>query len=108
MGGSGGGAFVDRTPDELRNLVRKAEEQTAGAAFEAELASTLGGLLGDYNARDAETARERLDEVKAALQEFDRGKLRSVVRGVSGEAHICGRAERYRFARADKRQWVTR
>jgi Second Messenger Oligonucleotide or Dinucleotide Synthetase domain len=67
MGGSGG-PFVNRSPDELRDLVRKAEDKTTVAAFESKLASTLGSLLGAYNARDVETARERLDGVKAALQ----------------------------------------
>lgn len=67
-GGGGGGAFVNRSPDELRHLVRQAEDKTAVAAFEAEVASTLGSLLGGYNARDVETARERLDAVKADLQ----------------------------------------
>ena len=68
MGGGGGGAFVNRSPDELRNLVRKAEGKTASVSFESDLASTLGDLLGGYNARDAETARERLDDAKSALQ----------------------------------------
>jgi hypothetical protein len=91
MGGSGGGAFVNRTPDELRNLVRKAEEQTAGAAFEAELASTLGGLLGDYNARDVETARERLDAVKAALQDSIEGSFDQLFGGsVAKHTYVDG------------------
>lgn len=69
MGGSsGGGAFANRSPSELRDIVRKAEDRTTVAAFEAELASTLGSLLGAYNARDVETARERLDGVKVALR----------------------------------------
>jgi Second Messenger Oligonucleotide or Dinucleotide Synthetase domain len=68
MGGGGGGAFVSRSPDELRSLVRKIEDKTTVAAFEAELASTLGSLLGAYNARDAKTARERLDALTAALK----------------------------------------
>jgi hypothetical protein len=91
MGGSGGGAFVNRTPDELRNLVRKAEEQTAGPAFETELSSTLGGLLGDYNARDVETARERLDEVKAALQDSIEGSFDQLFGGsVAKHTYVDG------------------
>lgn len=69
MGGSGGGgAFVKRSPGELREIVRKAEDKTTVATFQTELANTLGDLLGAYNARDEETARERLDAVRAALQ----------------------------------------
>jgi hypothetical protein len=68
-GGGGGGAFVHRSPEELRKLVRSAEDRTTVAAFESELAGLLGQLLGGYNARDAETARERLDEIKDTLKE---------------------------------------
>jgi len=75
MGGSGNGTFGYRSPDELRNLVRKAEDETVSAAFEAELADTLGSLLGDANARDVETVRERLDEAKAALQDSIEGSF---------------------------------
>ncbi len=70
MGGSSGsGAFSNsRSPEELRNAVRKAEDRTSVAAFETELAGVLGNLLGGYNSRDVETMRERLETVKGALQ----------------------------------------
>jgi len=69
MGGSGGGgAFINRTPGELRDIVRKAEDKTTVAAFEAELGRTLGSLLGEYNGRDVETARSRLEVLKTALK----------------------------------------
>jgi hypothetical protein len=69
MGGSGGGgAFVNRTPGELRDIVRKAEDKTTVAAFEAELGRTLGVLLGEYNGRDVETVSSRLEVLKTALQ----------------------------------------
>lgn len=67
-GGGGGGAFVSRSPQELRDIVRQAEDRTSVAAFEAELASELGSLLGAFNARDVEAARQRLDELKDLLQ----------------------------------------
>lgn len=69
MGGSGGGGpFVHRTPEELRDIVRKSEDQTTVAAFEAELSRTLGDLLGAYNGRDVPTVNERLDGIKEAMQ----------------------------------------
>jgi hypothetical protein len=67
-GGGGGGAFVHRTPAELRDQVRKAEEKTTMAAFEAELSRMLGEHLGAYNGRDIDTLRDRLDELKGALE----------------------------------------
>ncbi len=70
MGGSGGGGpFVHRTPTELGKLVRKAEEGTSVAAFEAELSRTLGELLGEFNSRDVDLVRERLDDAKEALED---------------------------------------
>ncbi|MBA3572744.1 MAG: nucleotidyltransferase [Pyrinomonadaceae bacterium] len=69
MGGGGsGGTFVNRSPEELRDLVRKAEDKTTVAAFEAELARLLGTLLGEYNGRDVEMVQNRLDDLKTALE----------------------------------------
>jgi hypothetical protein len=68
MGGSGGGGtFSGRSPDKLRELVRKAEGKLSETAFDGELARTLGELLATFNGRDAELVRERLDEAKTAL-----------------------------------------
>lgn len=69
MGGSGGGStFRNRSPDALRELVRKAEDESSVKQFEVELAGTLNELLGAYNSRDTETVRDRLDAIRAALQ----------------------------------------
>ncbi|QKC82552.1 CBASS oligonucleotide cyclase [Mesorhizobium sp. NZP2077] len=69
MGGSGGGGpFVHRTPENLRNVVRKSEDETTVAAFGAELSRMLGDLLGSFNSRDLHLTNSRLDEVKNALQ----------------------------------------
>jgi hypothetical protein len=68
-GGGGGGTFVNRSPAQLRDIVKKAEDDTVVAAFEAKLADELGKLLGGYNARDAKAAQTRLGEVKEALKD---------------------------------------
>ena len=107
-GGGGGGAFVNRSPDDLRHLVRKAEDKTAAAAFQAELANTLGGLLGDYNARDVETARERLDAVKAALQGSIEGSFDQLFGGsVAKHTYVDGLSD-IDSPRADQRQRASR
>ena len=92
MGGSGGGgAFVNRSPGELRDIVRRAEDKTTVAAFETELASTLGDLLGSYNARDVETVRERLDVVKNALQKSIEGSFDQLFGGsVAKHTYVDG------------------
>ena len=90
-GGGGGGAFVNRSPSELRDIVRKAEDKSTVAAFEVELASTLGSLLGSYNARDVETARERLGAVKVALQDTIEGSFDQLLGGsVAKHTYVDG------------------
>ena len=74
-GSGGGGAFSKRSPEQLRELVRKAEHQTTDAVFEANLAKFLGELLGAYNARDTEAVSERLEALKAALEKSIDGTL---------------------------------
>lgn len=70
MGGSGGGGtFSGRSPDKLRELVRKAEGKATEAKFDGQLANTLGELLSAVNARDTGLVRERLDGLKTALGE---------------------------------------
>lgn len=68
-GGGGGGTFVHRTPAELKELVRKAEQRTSVAEFEVELSATLTNLLVGYNDRDIEKTRERLDQIKSELED---------------------------------------
>ena len=93
-GGSGGGAFVNRTPDHLRNIVRKAEEETSIAAFESQLATTLGGLLGQYNARDTPTVQRRLNELKKALQGNLKGSFDQLYGGsVAKHTYVDGMSD---------------
>jgi hypothetical protein len=75
MGGSGGRTFGRRSPDELRELVRKAEAEISDNKFDGELARTLGELLAGFNARDVPLVRERLDTLKAALGEEIEGSF---------------------------------
>jgi Second Messenger Oligonucleotide or Dinucleotide Synthetase domain len=91
MGGSHGGAFVSRTPQELRDIVRKSEDQTTVAAFEAELAHTLGNLLGAYNSRDVTTVNQRLSEIKAAMQGAIEGTFDQLLGGsVAKHTYVDG------------------
>jgi hypothetical protein len=67
-GGGGGGPFVNRTPEQLRQQVRETEDQTAIKVFETELGGLLSELLASANSRDVEKVRDRLDEIKDALE----------------------------------------
>ncbi|MGB8842574.1 MAG: CBASS oligonucleotide cyclase [Aliidongia sp.] len=92
MGGSGGSSsFQSRTPEAMRRIIRKTEDDTSVAAFETELGTTLGSLLGAYNARDIETGRERLEGVKAALQGSIEGSFDQMLGGsVAKHTYVDG------------------
>jgi hypothetical protein len=92
MGGSGGGGpFRYQSPEALRNRVREAEEKAKDAAFEAALSGTLGELLRDYNARDTALVRERLDDLKGALEGTIEGSVDQIFGGsVAKRTYIDG------------------
>jgi Second Messenger Oligonucleotide or Dinucleotide Synthetase domain len=93
MGGSGGigGAFVNRSPSELREQVRNAENKTANAAFDAELSTAFGGLLGVFNGRDAEAVKNRLENIKAALKDGIEGSFDQLFGGsVAKHTYVDG------------------
>jgi Second Messenger Oligonucleotide or Dinucleotide Synthetase domain len=92
MGGSsGGGPFRYQSPETLRNRVREAEEQAKDAAFEAALSGTLGDLLRDYNARDTALVRERLDDLKGALEGTIEGSVDQIFGGsVAKRTYVDG------------------
>lgn len=68
MGGSGGSSYRNWKVESLTAAVRKDSEESA-AEFEVSLAGYFSELLGAFNDRDVELVRERLDEIKEALQD---------------------------------------
>ena len=90
-GGGGGGPFRRRGPEELARLVRRAEETTYDAAFEAELSSLLAEFLGGYNSRDVELVRQRLDDLRDALEGCVDGTLDQLFGGsVAKHTYVDG------------------
>lgn len=92
MGGSGGGStFRSRSPDNLRDTVRKAEDESTVKQFEVKLAGTLGDLLGSYNSRDVQVVRDRLESLRAALQGEIEGTFDSLFGGsVAKHTYVDG------------------
>lgn len=91
MGGSRGGPFAHRGPKKLADLVRQAEDKTADAAFETVVANSLASLLSNYNDRDDRIVRERLDEVKAALEDSIEGTVDQLFGGsVAKHTYVDG------------------
>ncbi len=95
MGGSGGGStFRSRSPDELRDTVRKAEDKSTVKQFEVELAGTLSELLGRYNSRDVQVVRDRLESLRAALQGEIEGTFDSLFGGsVAKHTYVDGMSD---------------
>jgi len=90
MGGSGG-TFGRETPQSLRDRVRRSQERTRDAASEAEVARTLGELLGNYNSRDTQLVRERLTDLKEALEGSIEGTVDQIFGGsVAKNTYIDG------------------
>jgi hypothetical protein len=90
MGGSGG-TFGRESPQSLRDRVRRAEERARDAASETEVARTLGELLGDYNSRDTQLVRERLTDLKDALEGTIEGTVDQIFGGsVAKHTYVDG------------------
>ena len=68
MGGGSGSSYRNWKSDRLVAAVRKDAEDSA-AEYEAQLARYFAELLGAFNDRDVELVRERLDTLKAALED---------------------------------------
>jgi len=91
MGGSAGGTFRYQTPTNLAKQVRRAEDDTTVAAFEAELNSLVSDVLASSNQRDVDLVRDRLAEVKTALQGVIEGSFDQLFGGsVAKHTYVDG------------------
>lgn len=91
MGGSSSGTFRYHSPENIVKQVRKAEDDTSVAAFEAELNSLVSDVLASSNARDVDLVKERLKGVKAALQDVIVGSFDQLFGGsVAKHTYVDG------------------
>lgn len=90
-GGGGGGTFYGRTPEQVQQQVRNAENKTTVAAFESTLSTMLGGLLGAFNSRDHDLVSDRLLELKESLGTEIEGTLDQLFGGsVAKHTYVDG------------------
>ena len=68
MGGSGGG-YSDWTPKQFESRVRDAEKESLKIGFAPELSNFLGDLLRQFNTRDSDTVKDRLNDLKDFLSQ---------------------------------------
>jgi hypothetical protein len=92
MGGSGGGYFRGSAdPGELARRLRDTEAQTRDEGYETGVNQQLGEFLKDFNARDAASTREILDDVKKELGDEIGGTVDLVYGGsVSRHTYLDG------------------
>lgn len=64
MAGSGGSISSRRTPEQVENQMRRAEEQAFDAGFRTTLAEELEVLLGKFNDRNTGLVGQRVGELK--------------------------------------------
>jgi Second Messenger Oligonucleotide or Dinucleotide Synthetase domain len=90
-GGGGGGTFHQNKPEELARRVRDAERKTSGTAFKAKISDMLSDLLGAFNSRDVALVRERLEDVKSALEGAIEGTIDQLFGGsVAKHTYVDG------------------
>ena len=70
MGGSGGVGFGAFPPDALRRLLEEAGDATNKAEHDSEVNRALNDLLAQYNRRDVDLTRTRLNEIANVLEDF--------------------------------------
>ena len=69
MGGSGGPSLGGYSPSELRDWIKGFQDETALVEQNAEVNAALGDLLAQYNDRDVDLTRARLDEIEKILED---------------------------------------
>ena len=69
MTGTGGRRLREYTPDLMRDLFEAAQDSTKRAQHDSEINRVLADLLGQYNRRDVELTRTRLDEIERELED---------------------------------------
>lgn len=66
--GGGGGVFHSRTPEDYKREIRDIRDNTKDEAFETGVNEKINEKLGSYNARDTETHREHLNDIKQIIE----------------------------------------
>lgn len=69
MGGSGGGGFGEFSPTQIRAWIDQARDNTTTIEHETSINASLADLLVQYNDRDVELVRDRLEEIREALED---------------------------------------
>ena len=69
MSGSGGGGFGGLPPNQIRAWIEQSQDNAASIEHDTSVNAELADLLAQYNDRDVELVRERLEEIREALED---------------------------------------
>ena len=69
MGGSASGGFRDVPRGQVRAWIDQTQDTTTSAEHSASINATLGDLLAQYNDRDVELVKNRLQQIEHALED---------------------------------------
>lgn len=91
MAGGGGGRRFSRPPEQIAREVRASQERLVSEGFQSELSALIRDQLAAYNSRDVALVRERLEEVKARLNEVLEGSFDQLFGGsVAKKTYVDG------------------
>ncbi len=89
--GGGGGVFHSRTPDQYKQEIREIRDKTKDEAYETGVNEKIDEKLGSYNARDTETHREHLNDIKQIIESDNEGTVELKFAGsVSKHTYVDG------------------
>jgi hypothetical protein len=69
MSGSGGYGFKNYTPEDIRAWIPQVQDESAQVEHRSRVNRVLSDLLAQYNDRNVELTRTRLDEIETALED---------------------------------------
>ncbi|MBC8280820.1 MAG: hypothetical protein H8E48_08550 [Chloroflexi bacterium] len=69
MGGSGGRGFNRVSPDRMGGWVKRPVDEVSIAEHDSRINAALRDLLAQYNDRDVDLVRDRLDTIRDALED---------------------------------------
>jgi predicted nucleotidyltransferase len=91
MGGGGGSFGSGFDPSDIAKQVREAESKIEHEEFNRDLEKVIASLLSDYNSRDKDLVRRRMDEILKVLGPLAEGELDMVFGGsVAKHTYIEG------------------
>ena len=69
MGGSGSSGFTGYSREDISGWITESQSEAATVEHNSDVNGALDGLLAEYNNRDTELTRSRLEEIQSAIED---------------------------------------